>query len=225
MIVRRPVDEQTDVTWATPSSGYGHVADEQPLPYVHRAGIELTPRFGGEESSPGCRPEITGLPSGVLAQPWPVAQRVFNLSRRTVNRYWRNLLRSRTPRGPEFLFIHQLDFRPIVDGYIGTCPLLRFRRQIGVADSCIRVDDDLLFRRQMQFSVLDLVVVPLFPDWRTDREGSRRLECDGFRVKPLCPQESSAGCATVWVERLVNVSFGVGDRVKRRYTYRWSISE
>jgi len=38
MIERRRLDAATEALWALPSSGYAHVADEQPLPYIQRPG-------------------------------------------------------------------------------------------------------------------------------------------------------------------------------------------
>src|SRR6266702_2984118 len=177
MIVRRRLDEQTDVVWATPTSGYGHAADEQPLPYVHRAGEELTPRFGGEEGIACCAPESVGLPRGVLADLWPLAQRWFDLGRRPVNRDWRNVLRSRSRRDRRFLFAHQLDFRPTGEGYAGHCPLLSFERRFLVRPGAVRVEDAIAFLRPVRFSMLDLVVVPLFAEWSVEGHSGRRLEC------------------------------------------------
>lgn len=221
MIARRHIGAGTEVAWATPTSGYGHVADEQPLPYIHRDGLELTPRFGGEESLPTCAPETAGLPRGILAEGWPTRQRLFNVTRRSANLYWRNLFRSRTPADRRFLFLHQLDFRPRDDGFVGACPLLRLERRFLVGAQAVEVRDTVTFERPVRFSSLDLVVVPLFGDWAVGDDGPRRLECAGFRLARGQPQQSSAGSATLWVERLERPSFEAGERVERRYTYRW----
>ena len=221
MIVRYRIDATTDVLWATPTSGYGYVADEQPLPYVHRAGIELTPRFGGEETIACCAFETVGLPHGILATSWPVVQRWFNLPRRAVNLYWRNILQSRTRPDRRFLFMHQLDFKPIPDGFIGHCPMACFERRFIFESAGVRVEDMLTFRLNIRFSQFYPVVIPLFEEWSIDSSSPLRLECTGFQLEPCGMQQSSSGMAILWVERLRDVVFAAGERLERSYTYRW----
>ena len=36
MIEHRRLDTATELLWALPSSGYAHVADDQPLPYIQK---------------------------------------------------------------------------------------------------------------------------------------------------------------------------------------------
>jgi hypothetical protein len=207
--------------WATPTSGYGHVADEQPLPYVQRAGIELTPRFGGEETLAYCSSETVGLPHGILATSWPLKQRCFNLPRRAMNLYWRNILQSRTLPNRRFLFMHQLDFKPLPDGFIGHCPMVCFERRFIFESTGVRVEDMLIFRQNIRFSQFYPIVIPLFEEWSIDSVSPFRLEYTGFQLEQFGMQLSSAGTAILWVERIRDAVFVSGESLKRSYTYRW----
>jgi len=107
-IFQHKLDGGASVIWAVPLSGYGHIADEQPLPYIHYKGNELTPRFGGEEGQAGCGLHTTGLPWGTLKNRWPLSQRIFNTFRRNINIYWRNIFVSRCRAENFFIFLNNL---------------------------------------------------------------------------------------------------------------------
>ena len=92
---RHQLADGVEAVWAVPSSGFGHVADELPLPFLTRSGLEQTPRFGGEESELISGQLSLPAPYGYLDRPWPWQQRLFNLPRRRANIYWRNLFLSR----------------------------------------------------------------------------------------------------------------------------------
>lgn len=212
------------VLWAVPLSGYGHVADEQPLPYLHLAGDEATPRFGGEASQAGCGLDSVGLPQGKLAEPWPWRQRLFNLPRRNVNQYWRNLTQSRCRSGGTFHLLEQLRFRAQGNGFVGNCPLLTFDRQFELTLGRITVIDTLLFRRPLSFAWFAPVVIPLFADWTVTAApitGERYLLTEGFRLEATGKQRSAAGQALLWQEMLRGVRFRRGDRLSRCYHYVW----
>lgn len=220
MIFHRQLDDLTQVIWAKPTSGFGHLADEQPLPYLHRNDLELTPRFGGEEATPVCSPKTAGLPYGVLDQAWPIRQRIFNFPRRPINLYWRNILRSRAESDGGFLFLNQLRFSAEKDGFTGASPILTFKRKFVLGGDSVRVEDVTTFRLPVKFSRFYPVVVPLFPEWGLDGNKAPWLDCSGFVLKPRGRQQSSAGNAVLWSEGLTNVGFAAGDKIERSYTYR-----
>lgn len=222
MIVRHRLDDQTEVIWATPTSGYGHLADEQALPYLHRSGRELTPRFGGEESLPECGPQTLGLPFGTLAHAWPLRQRLFNLPRGRINLYWRNVFKSRCNPDKLFFFLSQLDFLPTSEGFVGECPLLSFERRFAFASASVQVTDRVVFKVPVSFSRFHPVVIPLFEEWTVDEKaGSCWLESEGFQLEPAGIQRSAAGTAKLWMESLNDVSFSTNQQLVRRYTYHF----
>jgi hypothetical protein len=225
LIVQHQLDAHTNITWATPTSGFGHVDDEQPLPYVHHNGNELTPRFGGEESILGCKPSTIGLPFGVLDQPWPIVQDLFNLPRRRINIYWREIFHSCSNQNGDFIFLQQLNFKPVTKGFIGISPLLHFYRQFTMGKNSIQVEDCITFKHKLRFSVFHPVVLPLFTDWHIGNHGTYRLINTNFKLQQYGEQQSSSGCATVWSEQLESCSFQAGERLERSYTYHWTLPE
>ncbi|MCE8014830.1 hypothetical protein HOP62_01925 [Halomonas sp. MCCC 1A17488] len=126
------------ITWATPLGGYGHVADEQPLPYICMNGREMTPRFGGEEGPCETSVQTLPLPSGVLHSKLPIKDRIVNVSKRRVNIYWRNGFHSFVDN-VRFWFIEQLRFRKVDNGFVGESSLVRFERLFSVDRTCCEI--------------------------------------------------------------------------------------
>jgi len=216
---------QYNVFWAVPTSGYGEPCDEQPLPFIAGPHEAETPRYGGEAGWPGTGWETLPLPSGRLAQPWPLAQRLFNLPRRRVHLYWRNLFRSRTPADRQLLFATQLSFRATRSGFAGRCPLVRFEREFHSEEEAIRVVDRIRFLKRLRFELFTPVVIALFPETPViESAPSRRpdrlcLEVDGFRLAKLGGHRSSTGEAVLWGEQLEDVCFRRGDEIVRSYRF------
>lgn len=222
--------------WGVPLSGYGVTADEQPLPYVCDEGRELTPRYGGEAGCVGTGVDTLPLPSGVLSQRWPARQRLFNLARRRVNLYWRNLFRSCCSTDGTFHFVEQLTFGEAASGFRGRSPIVEFSRVFTFGRLEIRVADRIRFRRPLHFSVFHPVVVALFPECEVRLNGATvtpgqtvddagtgaTFECAGFDLSPQGEVVSSTGRATLWKETVENVSFHRGDEVQRHYSFAFA---
>ncbi|NBD19545.1 hypothetical protein GTZ97_02505 [Aquabacterium fontiphilum] len=219
----RQLSPRVTAAWATPTSGYGHVADEQPLPFLTADGLELTPRFGGEPGQPGTERAQLGLPYGVLDQAWPLRQRLFNWPRRRVNLYWRELFRTRTPADGRLLILDQLSFRSTPDGFEGASPILAFRRAISGGPDHLTVVDHLSFRTALRFARFAPVVVPLFDDWGVNQSDARWLDAPGISLVRQGVQCSAAGVSTVWAEVIPEFHVDAGQTVTRRYTYRWAL--
>lgn len=215
---------QSVAVWAVPTSGYGHAADEQPLPFISVDGEELTPRFGGESGQTGTDRSLLGLPWGVLGQAWPWHQRWFNLPRRRVNLYWREVFRSRTPSDGRLLFADQLAFQAIPNGFEGTSPILAFRRTFACGVDHVSVTDHVTFRVALRFGVFSPVVLPLFDDWGVNQPGARWVDAPGISLQREGLQASAAGLASVWAEVIPDLHVCAGQVMARRYTYRWDLS-
>ena len=215
-------DAFTDLLWATPTSGYGHDADEQPLPYLHVGSLELTPRFGGEPGSLPLAFQAVGLPYGFLGTGWPVSQRMFNTPRRRVNLYWKELLRSRCPKDGCFLFRDQLAFKATAEGFRGDSPLISFRRSFRVGAGVIEVRDSISFKVDLRFEPFFPLTIPLFPEWSIGTDSPRSLNlseslglvCAGDAISPT-------GRVILWQESIQNLSAQKGETLSRAYFYRW----
>ena len=70
-------NKEVEGFWAVPTSGYGHICDEQPLPYLRKNNSDLSPRMGGEEGKNNYTEQIIPLPYGKLLKDWPIRQRFF----------------------------------------------------------------------------------------------------------------------------------------------------
>lgn len=215
-IQRRQLADGTEVIWAVPLSGMGHVADEQPLPYLQQNGVELTPRFGGEEDLEESGATSLPLPYGFLATHWPWRQRLFNLPRRRINIYWRNIFRDATRKDRLFHFIEQLQYRESDDGFIGQSPLLSYQRSFILRGNTIEVNDTLQFKDRLRFS--DLYLCP----WAEFQTSESRTKC---HIQPsLAPNQSrviksSTGTANWHAHKLTNIQFDKGDQVNWGYIY------
>lgn len=212
-----------DVAWAVPTSGHGHTADEQALPFIAMDGQALTPRFGGESGWPECGPATLGLPWAELDQPWPWSQRLFNLPRRSANLYWRELFKSRTDPGGRVFFWNQLDYMCTETGFQGRAPMAVFERRFSLQPGRVLVEDTIVFRQRLRLRRLVPVTVPLFKDWRVGAAAPRWLEPMGFPA-PLRregSQISAAGHADLWVLCLDNVVTRPGHPLHYRYAYHF----
>ncbi|CBL44186.1 hypothetical protein HDN1F_06030 [gamma proteobacterium HdN1] len=215
-IQRRQLTNGTDVIWAVPLSGMGHTADEQPLPYLHWRGEELTPRYGGEESLPGSSIKSLPLPYGFLASTWPWRQRIFNLPRRRINIYWRNIFRDATRKDRLFHFIEQLKYSETEEGFIGNSPSLSYQRTFTLEENLIIVNDTIIFKDRLHFS--ELYLCP-WADFQNDHHGPRCRIQPSLTPNHSNPIKSSTGSAQWHAHKLLNVEYDKGDQVGWNYTY------
>lgn len=222
-LLRHTPCADVDVVWAIPTSGYGHLADEQPLPYIHCAGFELTPRFGGEASWPECAPQTLGMPWGILKQPWPIAQRLFNFPRRSVNLYWREFRRSRNDKNGQFLFLNQLDYKRLDEGFLGRSPVVKFRRHFMVEARRVAVHDLIDVLSTLHFKEFSPLVIPLFANWTVNEPSPFWLEVEAGagRLQPFGRQSSAAGPAVLWRLTHGEITLHAGQRIEHRYTYHF----
>lgn len=216
-IHRRQLRDGTDVIWAVPLSGMGHVADEQPLPYLQQHGIELTPRFGGEEHLAESGTNSLPLPYGLLATQWPWRQRIFNLSRRRINIYWRNIFRDATRKDGLFHFLEQLKYRETHEGYTGQSPLLHFHRTFTLEACTIKVDDTLEFKDHLHFTEIYLCQ---WAEFQVPETGPRCRIQTSLAPNQTRSIKSSTGTATWHAHKLSNAQFARGDRVSWSYIYQ-----
>ncbi len=211
-IFQRKLGGGATVIWATPLSGYGHIADEQPLPYIHYKGNELTPRFGGEEGQVGSEPHTVGLPWGVLKNKWPLKQRIFNIFRKNINIYWRNIFVSRCKVDDFFYFLEQLEYKPSLQGFTGECPLIHFERKFFIEGASVQVEDTIVFKRSVSFEVFYPVNIPLFDSSLIKFTSKKSLIKKGNQC-------SSAGEAVMHVLKKNNTKFKKGSTLIYQYKY------
>lgn len=213
---RHQLPNGTDVVWAVPLSGMGHTADEQPLPYLHRCGIELTPRYGGEESQPESGLKSLPIPYGFLSTGWPWRQRLFNLPRRRINIYWRNIFRDATRKDRLFHFIEQLKYRETKQGFIGNSPSLSYERTFRLENNSIIVNDTITFKDRLHFS--ELYLCP-WAEFQNDNHGPRCHINPSLAPNHSHPISSSTGSANWRAHKLLNIQYDKGDHVDWNYTY------
>ena len=216
-IQRHQLADGTDVVWAVPLSGMGHVADEQPLPYLQKQGVELTPRFGGDEQNPQSGLTSLPMPYGYLATAWPWKQRLFNLPRRRAHIYWRNIFKDATRSDRLFHFLDQLDYYETSNGFHGKSPSLIYRRSFTLTANTIEVSDSVEFKDSLHFAVLYLC------PWA---EFETRNEVNRCRIQPsMKPNHSytinsSSGMANWHGCRVDDVKYKKGDRLAWAYSYQ-----
>lgn len=216
-IHRRQLSDGTDIVWTVPLSGMGHVADEQPLPYLQRHGIELTPRYGGEEQNLQSGLLSLPLPYGYVASGWPWRQRLFNLTRRRINIYWRNFLKDFNHNDGLFHLLEQLDYHETKDGFHGYSPCLTFQRTFVFYSNGIDVRDRLNFKCNIHFSELHLCpwVDFVYP-----------AQKKFLSIKPTMPAnyqkqiKSSTGIAVLNFHTTSDVTFLKGDSCSWDISYR-----
>ncbi|TDM56046.1 hypothetical protein [Aliivibrio fischeri] len=153
-----------EVIWSVPLSGFGHVADEQPLPYIHFNGIELTPRYGAEEALIPSSIQSLPLPYGKLKKNWPIQQRLFNLTRKKINIYWRNLFKTFCRKDKMFYFLEQLQYKSIIDGFVGESPLIKYTRKFEIGTDWVIVRDRVFFKKKMEFDYCHISPICFFED-------------------------------------------------------------
>lgn len=194
--------------WAVPLSGFGHVADEQPMPYIQRDGQSLTPRFGGEEDCDATGLASLPIPYGKLRSPWPYAQRLFNFPRRRANIYWRLAFRSRSRADGMFFFAEQLNYNSTLEGFRGRSPVFSFSRRFIADGREIVVMDELCVKRSISFEYL------LLCPWAEFEDRKIHNVC---QIVPSLPAnhaltiQSSTGTAVLRAHRLDNVTLDAGE--------------
>lgn len=216
-IHKKQLSNGVQVIWSTPLSGFGHIADEQPLPYLHSNNIELTPRFGGEEQCESSGIDSIPLPYGKLTNTWPWRQRLFNLLRRRVNIYWRNILQSRCRSDRYFYIIEQLKFKEVIDGFVGYSPVLDFYRSFVFQDNEIIVNDKIIFNMTVAFD--EFYACP----WAEFDSYNSEMYC---QITPSLignyrfPIQSSSGNAIWHAHKMNNVQFNKGEILSWNYQYQ-----
>ncbi|MCF6236977.1 MAG: hypothetical protein L3J70_11510 [Gammaproteobacteria bacterium] len=211
-IFQHKLDGGASVIWAVPLSGYGHIADEQPLPYIHYQGKELTPRFGGEDGQEGCGLHTIGLPWGILKNRWPLSQKIFNIFRKNINIYWRNIFVSRCRADKNFYFLEQLDYIASPQGFMGESPLIRFERKFLIEGASVQVEDTIVFKKTVLFEVFYPVNIPLLDN------SPIKLISKEFLIR-RGKQRSSAGEAVMHVLEKNSIEFKEGDTYMYQYKY------
>ena len=142
--------------WAVPTSGFGHLCDEQPLPYLRRKDQDLTPRLGGEINANNYSERIIPLPYGKLSGSWPKKQKFFNFTRRKINIYWKNIFKSRCNKERIFYFYDQLNYKGFKNGFEGKCPILTMKRIFQIEEKRILVKDIINFKENLEFNYFHL---------------------------------------------------------------------
>jgi len=216
-IQKRQLADGTDVVWTVPLSGMGHVADEQPLPYLQRHGVELTPRFGGEEQNPQSGLTSLPLPYGYLANPWPWRQRLFNLPRRRINIYWRNIFKDATRSDRLFHFLTQLNFCETRDGFQGSSPSLIYQRAFTLGGNTIEVNDTIEFKENLHFA--ELYLCP-WAELQTDEANDNCRIKTSMRANHSFSIDSSTGTANWNAHKVVAAKYKKGDRLNWAYSYQ-----
>ncbi|GIB53080.1 hypothetical protein VCSRO187_3472 [Vibrio cholerae] len=200
--------EKYDAVWATPLSGYGHLADEQPLPYIHMNGVEKTPRFGGEFISKKHIP----LPMGVLKSNWPLKQRIFNLFRKRVNIYWREVFSSFSRADKYFYFYEQCRYKNTENGFLGSSPIIQFERSFFFEEDTILVKDHLAFKEKIEFHNLLIAQYCM-------SSGSDIAIKSTRQPNFVLDFKSSTGSSKIFGTQLNNVVFYPGDEIEWQIHY------
>lgn len=213
--LRKTLECGAEIIYSIPTSGYGHASDEQPLPYIKYKGFDLSPRFGGDEANLDSGYHSLPLPSGKIASPWPIRQAFFNLFRRRVNIYWRNVFESFNKHKPFFMFSRQLDFYGIENGFIGKSPVINFERRFRFSFNEVEVLDKIEFKNDLRFDFFDYAHYAQLKKVL----GSVEVFCDkssNIREK----MSSSTGEFYLNSCRVENVFFKKGDFLFSKVVYR-----
>lgn len=215
-IKRYELSGGSEFIWAVPLSGMGHVADEQPLPYIQKHGIELTPRFGGEELNSKLGLSSVPMPYGYLASGWPFLQRIFNIPRRRMNIYWRNIFKDLSHKDGFFHFLEQLKYSETENGFFGKSPLLHYTREFKINQNSIEIFDKIDFKENLHF--LEFYLCP-WAEFKTHHINFRCLITPSLEVNYSYTISSSTGLAILHAHKLLNVKFKKGESVSWSYTY------
>lgn len=203
--------------FSVPNSGFGHTSDEQPLPYLEKNGCALTPRFGGEEFFAESNNQSLPLPKGKLRNEWPISQKVFNLFRRRINIYWRNLFLSPTRTDKQFLFIEQLNYLPNCNGFMGDSPLINFERKFINNQSELIVTDKIYFKKNIAFDDFYYAMVPVI---KCDKQTLQIDVIVNVEQNYFYKIQSSTGWSQVSCKKLKNATFKSGDVLDVTLVYR-----
>ena len=200
--------------WVIPSSGFGHLCDEQPLPYLKQKYNDLTPRLGGELNINNYSEKIVPLPYGELKNDWPLRQRIFNLFRRKINIYWRNIFNSRCNKKKLFYFVEQLNYKEIKNGFLGSCPCLQMKRRFKVYENHIEVRDEIFFKKKLSFKYFNICPYIFFEE--------EKLISIETSLKPnnKIHFSSSTGEAFFNSHTIKNVEFNRKDSLKYKYVFK-----
>lgn len=206
-----------EVIWCVPLGGFAHAADEQPWPYIEYLGIELTPRYGGEECFTESGYYSLPLPRGVMPR-WPMQQSLFNFFRRRVNIYWRNLFSSQDNLRPYFLFAQQLSFHRTDNGYTGSSPLLIFERSITAHDCGVVINDLIVFKMDVFF---DHFIYGIHPELERSAAESGISLWKDIDVNHEFLISSSTGHWRMYGHRVDAVKFNKDDRISSCFKYEF----
>ncbi|MDO6527448.1 hypothetical protein Q4519_17345 [Motilimonas sp. 1_MG-2023] len=199
--------------WATPTGGFGHIADEQPLPFIFDSECQYTSRYGGEESNEQSGIKSLPLPWGRLKQSLSLQQWLNNFLKRKVNIYWRNLFSSFSNNNEHFFFLTQLNYKTLNDGFVGRSPMVDFKRSFTVNAGVLQVQDDIFFKSNMCFEFFNYAILP-----RPLNSNIEQL-CDVSPNKEMIIS-SASGSTMLDFKQLANVSFSKGDKLSVNYSYR-----
>ena len=212
---KHQLDCGAEVVIAIPTGGFGHAADEQPLPYIKQQDYDLTPRFGGDESFLESGYDSLPLPKGKLTTGWPFKQSLFNFYRRRINIYWRNVFKSFNNHKPDFMFARQLNFKSSNNGFIGICPIINFKREFKFGYNVVEVSDFIEFKSTIKFEYFN------FAHFASFTEASTSIEITTDK-KPNQQKKmtSSSGKFQLNYHKLKNIQFKKGDLLTSKITYR-----
>lgn len=205
-----------EVFWLVPTGGFGHVADEQPMPFINNNNKLLTPRFGGEECHQESSIQSIPLPWGVLESDWPRKQRLFNFFRRRVNIYWRNLFDHFCRSDKYFYFSQQLNYAGLKNSFFGHSPMVDFQRTFVYRANSIEVKDVIRFKQNLRFKVFNYAMLPELPC--KDIATPCVIQCDVKSNKEMkC--SSSTGPLIIKYKELTDVTFSKGYELNVNYQY------
>lgn len=206
--------------WATPLGGFGYIADEQPLPFLTANGIELTPRYGGEETLKECQRNSLPLPQGLLATPRPSAQKLFSLYKRRANIYWRNLFKCIPNNGRNFHFLDQLRYKDTINGFLGESPSITFQRIFATNAKGISSSDTITFKKSLKFKSFEIAHFAKFQDQSPSsfRSTSITSSLQPNRSRQIA---SATGLATLHYHCLTDPRFEPGQKID--YTIKYQI--
>ena len=203
--------------WALPTSGFGNICDEQPLPYFKYKNIDISPRLGGELGQNNYDEKIIPLPYGKLKNVWPIKQRLFNLNRKRTNLYWKKFFENRCPKNKLFTFNSQLNFYFKNMDIYGYSPLINFIREFKIKENSLKVIDKIKFKKNLDFDYF--IINPLIrlnlnePDLMRIKTSLKHNMMINFR--------SSTGDAIYTSHRMNNCKFKKGNEIHTEIFYRF----
>ena len=201
--------------WANPTSGFGNICDEQPLPYFKLKNYDISPRLGGEVGKNLYNEKIIPLPYGKLKNSWPIKQRFFNLRRKKTNLYWKRIFESNCPSNKLFLFYSQLNYKIKKRSFIGQCPIMIFKRKFVIEGRNFKVFDKIIFKENISYEYLHInpllklnIDIKNVLDIKTSLKPNTKTEF-----------QSSTGKAIYTSHRIDNCKFSKGDQLNTNIEY------